>query len=109
MTLPGHRALVRRTIDLADELTRGRIVACGGGGYAWATVVPRAWTALAAELAEADVAEEIPEAWRERVRGLGVEPPATLSGDVPPLTDPMMKALVLGETQRTIEKLRAPY
>lgn len=82
MTLPGHRWLVRSIVRLADELAGGRLVAFGGGGYAWEHVVPRAWTAMAAELAGIELPEELPAAWRERVMALaGVEPPLTLSED----------------------------
>ena len=105
LTLHGYRALVHKTVRLAEELTGGRMVACGGGGYAWETVVPRAWTMLAAELAEVEVAEEIPDSWRERVRALGTDPPATLSADPGPSLDPIMRAAVQGETQRVIERL----
>jgi acetoin utilization protein AcuC len=106
MTLAGYRSLVRHTVRLADELTAGRIVACGGGGYAWATVVPRAWTLLAAELAGVEVAHELPEAWKDRVRSLGAEPPVSLSADLGPGLDPMMKALVLSETRRVVARVR---
>ena len=105
MTLHGYRSLVHKSMQLAEESTGGRLVACGGGGYAWATVVPRAWTMLAAELAETQVAEEIPGSWRERVRDLGADPPATLSADPGPSLDPIMRAAVRGETQRVIERL----
>ncbi|HEX8769134.1 MAG TPA: acetoin utilization protein AcuC, partial [Acidimicrobiales bacterium] len=37
--------------DLAHRVTGGRWVATGGGGYQWATVVPRAWTLYFGEMA----------------------------------------------------------
>ena len=39
--------------ELAHEAAAGRWVATGGGGYQWATVVPRAWTLYFAEMAGA--------------------------------------------------------
>ncbi len=59
LTLRGYDALVVRTIDLARELTGDRIVAHGGGGYAWHDVVPRAWTALAYALLDREPPEEL--------------------------------------------------
>lgn len=106
LTLRGHRALVRGTIALAHDLTGGRIVACGGGGYSWATIVPRAWTALAADLAAVPVAEELPDVWRERVRALGADPPTALSYDPGPLIDPVVREALLAETKRVIERLQ---
>ncbi|HEX9092615.1 MAG TPA: acetoin utilization protein AcuC [Coriobacteriia bacterium] len=82
LTLPGYRWLVRAIVALADELCAGRLVAFGGGGYSWEHVVPRAWTALAAELAGAAPADGLPQAWRDRVRSVtGAEPPLGLSED----------------------------
>lgn len=42
----------RRFHELAHELSEGRWVALGGGGYAIHEVVPRAWTLLFAEMME---------------------------------------------------------
>lgn len=105
LTLHGYRSIAHKLVTLAQELTGGRIVACGGGGYAWATLVPRAWTLLACELTEMDVAERIPESWRERVRTLGADPPAALSADTEPSLDRIMRAAVRGETARVVERL----
>ncbi len=50
LTVNSMAAAYRTLHDLAHEVTRGRWVALGGGGYA-EEVVPRAWTALLAEAA----------------------------------------------------------
>jgi acetoin utilization protein AcuC len=66
--------------ELAHEAAGGRWVATGGGGYQWARVVPRAWTIYFAEMAEAKVPDQIPEAWMEEAeREAGYAVPATLS------------------------------
>jgi acetoin utilization protein AcuC len=54
--------------DLAHRAAGGRWLATGGGGYQWATVVPRAWTIYFAEMAGVDVPDELPPAWIERAR-----------------------------------------
>jgi acetoin utilization protein AcuC len=54
-TLAGFRDLYGRLVALADALCAGRLVATGGGGYSWATAVPRAWTLLAGALTELDL------------------------------------------------------
>jgi acetoin utilization protein AcuC len=65
---------------LAHEAAGGRWVATGGGGYQWARVVPRAWTIYFAEMAKAEVPDELPEEWIEEAeRELGGAVPATLS------------------------------
>ena len=47
-------------------------MATGGGGYQWATVVPRAWTIYFAEMAGAldDLSPELPAAFLEEARRL---------------------------------------
>jgi acetoin utilization protein AcuC len=65
---------------LAHEAAGGRWIATGGGGYQWATVVPRAWTIYFAEMAGADIADQIPEQWVRAVRALaGPDVPDTLT------------------------------
>ena len=51
LTVDGQRATYLALHDLAHELTGGRWVATGGGGYAVVDVVPRAWTHLLAIVA----------------------------------------------------------
>ncbi|MFE6234165.1 acetoin utilization protein AcuC [Cellulosimicrobium sp. NPDC057862] len=55
--------------DLAHELTGGRWLALGGGGYAIARVVPLVWSAVVGEVVHRPVApgEPLPEEWRARV------------------------------------------
>lgn len=50
LTLGGYRWLTESISALSDEVCAGRLVAHGGGGYAWETIVPKAWTLLAASL-----------------------------------------------------------
>ncbi|RHA44298.1 acetoin utilization protein AcuC [Cellulomonas rhizosphaerae] len=56
--------------DLAHEVSDGRWLALGGGGYAFIDVVPRAWTHVLGIAAHApvDVAVAVPEPWRDVVR-----------------------------------------
>lgn len=79
LTLPGYRSLVRKTIALADELCAGRLVALGGGGYHAVEVVPLAWTWVLAALLGIELADDVPDAWREGTRSrLGLEPPSSM-------------------------------
>jgi len=67
--------------DAAHELCAGRWLALGGGGYAIAQVVPRAWTHLLAIAAHVpvDPATPCPDAWRQHVqRELGFPGPAVM-------------------------------
>lgn len=90
LTIEGQRASYLALADLADEVTDGRWVSTGGGGYAVRTVVPRAWTHLLAIVAGTplDPGTAIPEVWRAAM-GEGVPP--TMgdggTGDYTPFTN----------------------
>jgi len=78
LTVDGQRAAYLALHDLAHELTGGRWVATGGGGYALVSVVPRAWTHLLAIVAGQPLSPDTdtPEGWRDHVRtSLGRTPP----------------------------------
>jgi acetoin utilization protein AcuC len=69
-TIDGQRAAYVALHDLAHELTGGKWIATGGGGYAIVDVVPRAWTHLLAIVAGVpiDPMTPVPDAWREHVQ-----------------------------------------
>jgi acetoin utilization protein AcuC len=82
LTVDGQRAAYLALHDLAHEVSDGRWVATGGGGYSLVDVVPRAWTHLLAIVAgePLDPGTPTPEAWREHVRTtLGATPPTLLT------------------------------
>ncbi|HEU4423481.1 MAG TPA: acetoin utilization protein AcuC, partial [Pilimelia sp.] len=66
LSVDGQRAGYLALRELAEELTGGRWVATGGGGYALVEVVPRAWTHLLAVATgePLDPAALTPPAWR---------------------------------------------
>lgn len=81
LTVDGQVASYRALRDLAGEVSDGRWLALGGGGYSLVNVVPRAWTHLLALVLDRDLdaATETPTEWRaaaERLR----------PGDTVPLT-----------------------
>jgi acetoin utilization protein AcuC len=79
-----YRETAKILHGLAHEVTDGRWVATGGGGYQWATVVPRAWTAAFAHMCDAELPDALPESWIEQVElEIGAEVPTTFSE--PPL------------------------
>lgn len=108
LTLPGYRALVGRIVGLADELTGGKIAACGGGGYGAFSVVPRAWTCALGEMLGVEIPEELPESWREASREAsgGEEPPHRLCEDAFALSSEAAER-VLEATAASIERTRA--
>ena len=69
VSVDGQRAAYLAMHDLAHEVSNGKWVALGGGGYAIVEVVPRAWTHLLAAVAGVplDAETETPSAWREEV------------------------------------------
>ena len=101
-TIGGYEALFRRIAQLADEVCGGRLVACGGGGYAWATVVPRVWTLLTSTLAGIELPDPLPAEWRQRVTGLGVRAPVLLREDPGPPLDDETRREALRLTRRAI-------
>jgi len=64
-----QRAAAAALHDLAHEVTDGRWLVLGGGGYATVDVVPRAWTHLVAIAAGHPIPPETPtpQRWRDRV------------------------------------------
>jgi len=66
LSVDGQRAAYLALRALAEELTGGRWVATGGGGYALVEVVPRAWTHLLAVVTgePLDPATLTPPSWR---------------------------------------------
>lgn len=89
--------IAKRERRLADEVCDGRIVAVGGGGYAFREVAPRAWTLVFAGLAGLELPEYLPQSWLDS------------SGarlDAPTLHDPVPGSDVpLGETKATVSDL----
>jgi acetoin utilization protein AcuC len=75
-TMPLYPELWRALRELADDTCDGRLVALGGGGYEPCTAPPRAWAALAAEMAGVAVADPVPESWREIALAAGCPDPA---------------------------------
>jgi acetoin utilization protein AcuC len=65
LTTAAYRETACALHDLAHRVTGGRWVATGGGGYQWASVVPRAWTMYFAEMAAVQVADDLPTRWLE--------------------------------------------
>lgn len=107
MTLPGYRDVVDRIIALADDLCEGRLAALGGGGYQIVTVVPLAWTWVMARLTGVELAEEIPENWRERVVAKGLaQPPRTLGADDRFELPAAQAEFVLTQTETAIRDVR---
>ena len=91
LTVDGQRRSYLSLHDLAHEHAGGRWVACGGGGYELAQVVPRAWTHLLAVAAGTplDPATDVPEGWREYVvERYGLTPPQRMTdGGTPTWAD----------------------
>ena len=69
VSLDAQRAVAASIAELAERHAGGRWLALGGGGYAVADVVPRAWTHLVAIAAGQPIAPETPtpEDWRAEV------------------------------------------
>ena len=85
MSVDGQRAAYAALHRLAHEVSGGRWVVLGGGGYEPVQVVPRAWTHLLAEVTGAQVDGDTPADWRDTasVRGGQTAPSSLTDGVVP--------------------------
>ncbi|MHB8762483.1 MAG: acetoin utilization protein AcuC [Coriobacteriia bacterium] len=104
MTLEGFEALFGRIVELSETVCSGRLVACGGGGYSWEHVVPRAWTLLAGALLGVPLGEDLPAAWREKA-GIAEGPPRSLRDDPPAYVPEAVEAELLRDTRLVAETL----
>ncbi len=90
LSVDGQRAAYQTLHELAHEVSGGKWVAMGGGGYAVVEVVPRAWTHLLGVVAgrPVDVSIDTPEDWRGMVEeASGQEAPRLMTdGRVPDYT-----------------------
>lgn len=68
LTTAAYRETARVLHALAHEVTEGRWLATGGGGYRWASVVPRAWTLYFAEMIEQALPDALPTTWVAEAR-----------------------------------------
>jgi acetoin utilization protein AcuC len=101
LTTHAYRETAVRLHSLAHEVTGGRWIATGGGGYQWATVVPRAWTLYFAEMCGAELGDPLPEAWIETIEfEVRRECPTTFSD--PPVDGDHLDS----ETEGVIEVVR---
>ncbi|MGH9230806.1 MAG: acetoin utilization protein AcuC [Acidimicrobiales bacterium] len=74
LTTGAYRHTASLLHELAHTAAGGCWVATGGGGYRWATVVPRAWTLYFAEMAGVELPDALPPAWLERAERQAGEP-----------------------------------
>jgi acetoin utilization protein AcuC len=79
LSVDGQRTAIAALHQLAHDVTDGKWVAFGGGGYGIVRCVPRTWTHLLAEATGEGVAAgtPIPREWADYVRGRGAR------GDLP--------------------------
>jgi acetoin utilization protein AcuC len=109
LTTAAFRQTATMLHELAHSTAGGKWLATGGGGYQWATVVPRAWTIYFADMAEFKLPDRIPQDWIEHARHVapGQRIPTTISE--PPVTgSPVQPEEVLG----VVEEVKAtifPY
>jgi acetoin utilization protein AcuC len=81
VTMEGQAAMYARLHSLTHEVSDGRWISTGGGGYSLVEVVPRTWTRLIAEAIgrPLDPATPLPESWRDHVHTVtGKTAPTTL-------------------------------
>ncbi|MGH9156491.1 MAG: acetoin utilization protein AcuC [Acidimicrobiales bacterium] len=80
LTTGAYRRTAALLHDLAHRAAGGRWLATGGGGYQWASVVPRAWTLYFAEMAAVAIPDQLPDTWVAAAsQATGIDIPARLS------------------------------
>jgi acetoin utilization protein AcuC len=92
LSIDGQRAALAELHRLAHEVTGGKWVALGGGGYGVVRCVPRTWTHLLAEVSgvQLDPKARVPQEWIDYVRGRGArgELPHAMGEGVTPHVTP---------------------
>ncbi|MFV0463406.1 MAG: acetoin utilization protein AcuC [Nostocoides sp.] len=85
ITVDAQRYAAETMHRLAHEVSGGKWIALGGGGYELVNVVPRSWTHLTAIAAHKpiDVLTEVPAQWREHVQTVHGRTGPTRMGDLP--------------------------
>lgn len=83
LTVDAQRTAYETIHDLAHEVTGGRWVALGGGGYELVDVVPRSWTHLTAIATHQPVPlnTAVPQGWRDYVHQVTDRQGPTVMGD----------------------------
>ena len=76
LSIDGQRSSYLALEQLAEELTEGRWIITGGGGYSLTNVVPRIWSHLLAIVSGAPIDPDTPttDAWRSTVQELTGRP-----------------------------------
>jgi acetoin utilization protein AcuC len=89
LTVDGQRLAHLKLHELAHEVSDGRWLAVGGGGYELVQVVPRTWTHLLAIATGEPIDPQIrtPSEWRELVKRRTGETAPSRMTDQPPSTD----------------------
>ena len=104
LSVDGHRQTYRALRELATQLTGGRWLALGGGGYSLVRVVPRSWTHLLAAVTGADLDPRTatPTGWR--AQAAAARPQARIPLD---LTDGQPDGIEVtawaGETEQAVD------
>ena len=107
LTTGDYAETATRLHDLAHRHCDGRWVAVGGGGYQYASVVPRAWTLYFAELAHAELPYELPYAYLHHVEeATGQRCPTAFLEAEARLTD-LRLASVRAAARAAVEELKA--
>ena len=101
LSTTAYRETAAELHALAHEVTGGRWIATGGGGYQWATVVPRAWTTYFAEMCDVTLPDAIPEAWIEQVE-FDIRGPVPVTFSEPPFDGDRLDP----STGSTIERVK---
>jgi acetoin utilization protein AcuC len=106
LTVAAYRELATRLHDLAHEVTAGKWLANGGGGYRWAEVVPRAWCTYLAEMVGRPLPDDLPASYRAEVqRRYGVDLKPSMADD--PVRLPSERhAAVAAQVEQAVEATR---
>ncbi len=95
-TLELYPVLGRNLDRLAREITDGRWLILGGGGYDPLSITPRAWAGfIAGALGHNPPPSVLPASWLDHVRRQGAEAPESLLADPGPRFEPLGASVVV--------------
>lgn len=106
LTTKSYSEVAKTVQELSHEISGGRMIVFGGGGYNIANVA-RTWTVVASTLAGYAIPRNVPEHWQKLFEALvGEKAPANICSDGEGKED-RRKASLLQQTDTVLKDLRA--
>jgi acetoin utilization protein AcuC len=106
LTMEAYRQLATRLHSLAHEVSNGKYIVLGGGGYKPENVA-RAWSIMFSTINDISLSDEIPEKWIDLCReAMKREPTSTFSDKFERPMNNTEREMIRGTIEKTIGEIR---